>query len=83
VIITGVAQVTVARGSKTISLGRLSTGDLVGAMDPAPVTVTAECTVLAIVIDRDLMHNLPEMAQAEMRSRFARCREALQEYGSS
>ena len=25
------------------------------------------------------MHKLPEMAQAEIKARFARCREALQE----
>ena len=79
VIVTGVAQVTLNRGDETISLGRLSTGDMVGEMNPSPVTVTAECTVLAIAIDRDLMHKLPEMAQAEIKARFARCREALQE----
>jgi len=79
VIITGVAQVTLERGAETISLGRLSTGDMVGEMAPSPVRVTAECTVLAIAIDRDLMHRLPELAQAEIKERFARCREALQE----
>ena len=78
-IITGVAQVTLNRGDETIPLGRLSTGDMVGEMNPSPVTVTAECTVLAIAIYCDLMHKLPEMAQAEIKARFARCREALQE----
>ena len=79
VIITGVAEVTLQHGDRSVSMGRLSTGDLVGEMDPSPVTITAECTVLAIAIDRELMHQLPEMAQAEMKARFSRCREALRE----
>jgi len=75
----GVAQVILKHGDKAISLGYISSGDLVGEMVPSPVTVITTCTVLAIAIDRKQMLQLPEVAQAEIKKRFARAQKALQE----
>jgi CRP-like cAMP-binding protein len=79
VIMTGVAQVILKHGDKAISLGYISSGDLVGEMVPSPVTVITTCTVLAIAIDRRQMLQLPEVAQAEIKKRFAKAQKALQE----
>ena len=78
-IVMGVARVTCTTDGQPVTLGLVTTGDLAGEMDPSPVTVTAESVVSAMIIDRDVVGQLPDRALVAFRAHLAACERVLRE----
>jgi len=71
-----VAEALIKKGKKIHSLGFLCPGDLIGELDPSPVSVLAESTVTAISIDRSQLDRLPSRAREKIEQRLMACTKA-------
>jgi len=80
VIVIGVAHVTWhSPAGDPLRLGFLTSGDLVGELNPSPVTVTARARTFALTLDLDQLGPLPDEAQADLQARTLACQAALEE----
>jgi CRP-like cAMP-binding protein len=77
VIVTGLAEVTLGEGEPVQSLGVLGPSDLIGELDPSPVTVTARSDLCAITFDRGILGQLPPSARQALQAHVAQCHRAL------
>lgn len=76
-IITGSAEVILPPGTR---LGVLSPADLIGEIDPSPVTVKTLTALFAVRVERHLLEHLPEDARSEVSRRAEQGRRALESY---
>ena len=77
VLMTGVARVELPGEERDQHLGFAYPGDLCGEIDPCPTTVTAESTVTAIRVPRNLIPQLSPTSQREIDQRTEACQQAL------
>jgi len=76
-IIAGLTSVTRAGVEDTVELGYLTTGDLVGAMSPSPVTVSAVSLVFALKVDREQIPSLSPVARTKLEEHVAESKRVL------
>jgi len=76
-LIAGLTSVSTKRGMGPVQLGYLTTGDLVGCIDPSPVTITAASLVFALNVDRTRIPGLSAVARTKLDEHVAECRGAL------
>ena len=77
IVLTGYARV-MREGTKGLqTLGFLCPGDLIGELDPSPVTILAESTLSLLRINRSRLDQLPEEAQSELAERVDTCEAVL------
>jgi CRP-like cAMP-binding protein len=80
VIVVGMARVMMLpEGGPELLLGYLTTGDLVGNIDPCPVSVVAEALTFAITVERDRIRLLPDHARADLERRAGECQQVLED----
>ncbi len=79
-IVVGAARVTRDGPNGFETLGYATTGDLVGEIDPSPVTVNAEGTLFAVGLRRA---QLPDVCLEALQRRVHFCEEALAAAGQA
>jgi CRP-like cAMP-binding protein len=68
-LLSGVVEVTILSAGSEITLGYLCSSDIVGEIDPSPVSARAVGVVSAIVVPRSMLSELPAAARAEVETR--------------
>ena len=76
-IIAGLTEVSRPGEGGDEELGFLTTGDLIGAMSPSPVTVKAASLVFALKVDRNRVKGLAPVPRTKLEEHMAECRRVL------
>ncbi|MBW2459316.1 MAG: cyclic nucleotide-binding domain-containing protein [Deltaproteobacteria bacterium] len=76
-IIAGLTEVERSGVEETEPLGFLTSGDLVGAMNPSPITVRAKSLVFALNVNRDRLEGLAAVTRSKLDEHVSDCKKVL------